>query len=372
MSQQKKLEKVLELLLNEDSDQAAELLHQIIVEKARVIYESIVEEETEEESVEEGREEEEESVEEAREEEEESIEESVEEEGDEVGGEPSKDFTKEISADKDEVESDEESGGVAGEEGEEDDGEAEGEEGGFGDEGGEESTEERLDDLESQLSELRAEFDALMGEEFEEPQHADLPGKMDDIGAEFGSGEEEEEGAMGGFGGDSEEAVVGEVVAHMFEKNKGKKLEKAPEAKDKKKDKKVEEETQFLKKVADTGQKGKAKMVGTGKDSPLGAENDKSAFTKPTSKLYLGSQDKDNIVSSKSTGGEYGKWNAQKGDDKTPSDNVDEKLKKVSKPEDKSEGKYVGTGKDTPRGATNTKAPLTKAPDKPMPKGNLK
>ena len=44
MSQQQKLEKVLDLLLSEDSDQAAELLHQIIVEKARVIYESIVEE----------------------------------------------------------------------------------------------------------------------------------------------------------------------------------------------------------------------------------------------------------------------------------------------------------------------------------------
>ena len=44
MSQQQKLEKLLELLINEDSDQAAELLHQLIVEKARVIYESIVDE----------------------------------------------------------------------------------------------------------------------------------------------------------------------------------------------------------------------------------------------------------------------------------------------------------------------------------------
>ena len=43
MSQQQKLEKVLDLLLSEDSDRASELLHQIIVEKARTIYESIVE-----------------------------------------------------------------------------------------------------------------------------------------------------------------------------------------------------------------------------------------------------------------------------------------------------------------------------------------
>jgi len=38
MSQQQKLEQVLDLLLSEDSDQAAEILHQIIVEKARTIY----------------------------------------------------------------------------------------------------------------------------------------------------------------------------------------------------------------------------------------------------------------------------------------------------------------------------------------------
>ena len=54
MSQQKKLEKVLDLLLSEDQNQAAELLHQIIVEKARTIYERIVEEEEIDAPIEEG------------------------------------------------------------------------------------------------------------------------------------------------------------------------------------------------------------------------------------------------------------------------------------------------------------------------------
>ena len=73
MSQQKKLERVLDLLLSEDSDQAAELLHQVIVEKARVIYESIVDEED-----------------------------SAEDDAadDVVGGEPNKDFTDAISSDQ--------------------------------------------------------------------------------------------------------------------------------------------------------------------------------------------------------------------------------------------------------------------------------
>lgn len=345
MSQQKKLEKVLDLLLSEDSDQAAELLHQIIVEKARVIYESIVEEEDMEEE----------------------DKETVEESEDEVGGEPNKDFTDEISSDKEEIGSDEENDGEAGEEaGEEDDfgAEEDGEEG-EDDEMGEGDVEDRVEDLESQLSELRAEFDALMGEEMQEPQHADLGAEMGDIEGEFGDEEQGEE--MPDFGGAGEEKVVGEVVAQMFEKSKKPKLEKAPEAKDKKKDKKVDEETQFLKKVADTGQKGKAGLVGTGKNTPLGAEQDKSTFTKAPPKPNYGGKS-DNILGGGPTGGEYGKYNGDSAKDDTPSDNVDEKLKKSGNGGlDKTEGKFSGTGAKSKTGATNTKSPLSKAPPKLMP-----
>ncbi len=338
MSQQQKLEKVLDLLLSEDSDQAAELLHQIIVEKARVIYESIVEEEDDAEK--------------------EDLDES-----DEVGGEPNKDFTDEIASDKDEVDSDEQNDGEAG--GGEDDGEGgddEDEEGAAdefgGNEGGGGSTEERVEDLESQLAELRAEFDALMGEEMQEPQHADLGGMGDEVAPaddEMGGAPDFGGGMDGGMGG--EEKVVGEVVATMFEKKKDKKLEVAPQKKDAKKDKKVDEETQFLNKVADTGQKGKAGLVGTGKGMTLGAEQDKSPYTSiPARKDYGGKPTK--IGGNGGSGGEYGKYNGNSAADKTPTDNVNVKPKNSGVKADTT-AKYTG-GK--PAGEGFTKSPLTKKP----------
>jgi len=335
MSQQQKLEKVLNLLLSEDSDQAAELLHQIIVEKARVIYESIVEEEDDAEK--------------------EDLDES-----DVVGGEPNKDFTDEISSDKDEVDSDEQNDGEAG--GSEDDSEGsddEDEEGAAdefgGDMGGEGTTEERVEDLESQLAELRAEFDALMGEEMQEPQHADMAGDMEMDGDVQPAGDDM--GGMPDFGGGAEEKVVGEVVATMFEKQKKAKLEVAPQKKDAKKDKKVDEETQFLNKTADTGQKGTAKLVGTGKNTPLGAEQTKSSFTNiPPRKDYGGKPT--NILGSKSTGGEYGKYNGNSAKDDTPTDNVKVDPKKSGIKADTT-AKWTG-GKASGEGFT--KSPFTKKP----------
>ena len=340
MSQQK-LERVLDLLLSEDSSQASELLHQIIVEKARSIYESIVDEEDD-------------------------VEEKKDdlEEADEVGGEPNKDFTNEISADKDEVDTDHQNDGEADDEetetSDEDDalGSEEGEEDEFGAEG-EGSTEERIEDLESQLAELRAEFDALMGEEMQEPNHADLAGEF---GGEEGEVEpvadmDGEEDAMPDFGGGAEEKVVGEVVATMFEKKKDKKLDKAVEKKDLKKDKKVDEETKFLNKVADTGQRGTAKLVGTGKDTPLGAEQTKSPYTNiPARKDYGGKPTK--IGGNGGTGGEYGKYNGESAKDETTTDNVNLKPKNSGIKADTT-AKWTG-GKASGEGFN--KSPLSKKP----------
>jgi len=331
MSQQQKLEKVLDLLLSEDSDQAAELLHQIIVEKARTIYESIVDEEDV--ADEDGKDELDES--------------------DEVGGEPNKDFTSEIASDEDEVESDEENDGEAGSDEEGDDAEGD-DEGGFG--GGEGTTEDRVEDLESQLAELRAEFDALMGEEMQEPNHADLGGEfggddeMAPVGDEMGDA-----GGMPDFGGGAEEKVVGEVVATMFEKNKTAKLPVAPQAK--KQGNKVAEETAFLNKTPDTGQRGTAKLVGTGKNTPLGAEQNKSPYTNiPARKDYGGKPTP--IGGDGGTGGEYGKWNGDSAKDDTPSDNV-KVTPKNNNVKATTEPKYTG-GKSA--GPGFTKSPLTKKP----------
>lgn len=339
MSQQQKLEKVLNLLLSENSDQAAEILHQIIVEKARTIYESIVEEE--------------------------DVEEDAEEldEAEEVGGEPNKDFTDEISSDEDEVDTDEENDGEP--EGDDEDDEFGDEDDEFDDEEGEEGEEDledRVEDLESQLDELRAEFDALMGEEMEEPNHADLGAEMgeienefDDEGDDFGGEVEPAGGAMPGMG--SDEQVVGEVVAKFHEKQDKPKLEKAPQAKDKKKGKKVAEETQFLSKVADTGQKGTAKLVGTGKGMTLGAEQTKSSFTNiPARKDYGGKPTK--IGGNGGTGGEYGKYHGDSAKDETITDNVNVEPKKNGVKADTT-AKYTG-GK--PAGEGFNKSPLSKKP----------
>jgi hypothetical protein len=333
MSQQQKLEKVLDLLLSEDSDQAAELLHQIIVEKSRVIYESIVEEDDVEDL----------------------------DESDVVGGEPSKDFTDEIAADTDEIDSDEQSDGEAGDDetdadGDED-GEADSDADGEDDEMGEGSTEDRVEDLESQLAELRAEFDALMGEEMQEPEHADMG--MDDMDM----GDEVEPAMDGDMGSDmpdfgsGEEQVVGEVVAKFMEKKKAAKLEVAPQKKDVKKGKKVDEETKFLNTVADTGQKGTAKLVGTGNKTPLGAEQNKSPYTNiPARKDYGGKPTK--IGGNGGSGGEYGKWNGDSAASKTPTDNVNVKPKSSSVKADTT-AKFTG-GKAAGEGFT--KSPLTKKP----------
>lgn len=326
MSQQKKLEQVLDLLLSEDSDQAAELLHQIIVEKARVIYESIVEEEDSEDM------DDKEKVDEA----------------DEVGGEPNKDFTDEISSDKEEIDSDEQNGGEAGgEEAGEGEGEDEAE-----DEAGEGDVEDRVEDLESQLAELRAEFDALMGEEMMEPNHADLGAEMDDGAGEFDAEPADDMPGMGG-----EEKVVGEVVAQMFEKQAKGKLPVAPQAKKTPAGARADEETQFLNKTGDTGQKGVAKLAGTGKNTPLGAEQTQAPFTKaPTKKDYGGTVK--NIVGSTATGGEYGKFNAGSAKDDTPSDNVKVDPKKSGVKADAT-AKFTG-GKAAGEGFT--KSPFTKKP----------
>ena len=341
MSQQKKLEQVLDLLLSENSDRAAEILHQIIVEKARNIYESIVDEESD----------------------------VDEEKDDEVGGEPSKDFTDEISSDKDEIDSDEEHDGEPEDDSDDEFGDEDSEEDDeFGDEMGEGDVEDRVEDLESQLADLRAEFDALMGEEMQEPEHADLASEFgDEEDDEFSDNDEfggEEEfggntGSMPSFGGD--EQVVGEVIAKMHEKKKTAKLEVAKQVKKgdlkKKGEKKVDEETQFLSRVADTGQRGTAKLVGTGKDSQLGAENNRSPYTSiPARKDYGGKPTK--IGGNGGTGGEYGKYNGESAPNKTPTDNVGIKPKANSVKADTT-AKYTG---GAVAGDGFSKSPLTKKP----------
>lgn len=104
-----KFEKLLDLLVNEEMDQANDLFHEIVVEKSREIYENLIAEEAddEEEDMEEGREEDDEEMDEASEEEDESVEEGFMGQDDEsvyeIGGEgdemPPQDATDDMMGD---------------------------------------------------------------------------------------------------------------------------------------------------------------------------------------------------------------------------------------------------------------------------------
>jgi hypothetical protein len=176
------LEQVLEHLLAEDEAKAKELLHGFMVEKSRDIYESLLDEDALEEAIEEEVASEEEAVEEAEESEEEAVEEAEESEEEAVeetvAGSPSEDFYDEVEANVGADES-----GVN----EEDDEEEIGPELDMDDESedkGEEEVEDRVDDLEAQLDELKAEFEKLMaddedGDEEVADAEADLEDEME-------------------------------------------------------------------------------------------------------------------------------------------------------------------------------------------------
>ena len=168
MTDRNKFEQMLEHLINEDSDKAKELFHQLVVEKSREIYENILAEdftteEADEEELDEAAEDEEE-LDEAAEDEDEEMDESFgfaegDDESGDIGGDAGDDFVDDIDAGGDE-----------------------GDEEGMGGEG---DIEDRVVDLEDALDDLRAEFEALMGDEAgEEHMGGDDMGGMDDMGSD--------------------------------------------------------------------------------------------------------------------------------------------------------------------------------------------
>lgn len=138
----RKFEQLIELIINENEEQARALFHDIVVEKSREIYEEIMDEE--------------------------AIEEDM------SGG-----LLDEIGAD---VESDEE--GMSEEEDEFADIEIDDEEG-FGDEDESEDLEDRVVDLEDKLDQLMAEFEEIMG-------HDDDMGDMGDMDDDMGDMDDED------------------------------------------------------------------------------------------------------------------------------------------------------------------------------------
>jgi len=159
----KKFEQLIDLIINENEEQAKALFHDIVVEKSREIYETMMDEELDEA--------------EEEDDEEEAIEESTEEELEEGFGEGH----NEVGGLLDEIDAEEQ--GMTEEEDEFADIEMDGEN---DDEQPEGDLEDRVVDLEDKLDELMAEFEEMMaGEEGEEH-----------MGGEEEMGAPEEEGMM--------------------------------------------------------------------------------------------------------------------------------------------------------------------------------
>ena len=135
-----KYEQLIEYIINEDEDKAKALFHDIVVEKSRDIYETLIDEETFDESI--GGNEVEDLVDEIQADETDGIPE----------GDMDMDAEEEMMSGDDEVDAEE---------------------------GGEVDLEDKVMDLEKELDELKAEFDALMSDEMDEPEHADMDTDMD-------------------------------------------------------------------------------------------------------------------------------------------------------------------------------------------------
>jgi hypothetical protein len=170
----KKYEQLINLVINENEEQARELFHEIVVEKSREIFESIMAEEMDED--------------------EDMMEDDM---GGDMGGQVG-DLLDEINAEESGVmeEEDEELDFTDDEE----DIELGGEDDFGGEEGGEEEVEDAVIRIEDKLDQLMAEFEDIMGGGAEE----DFGGEEE---MDFGGDEEEMD-----FGGDEDEEAMMEAV----------------------------------------------------------------------------------------------------------------------------------------------------------------
>ena len=255
MSDLKKFEEMLERLINEDKEGAEELFHEIVVEKSREIYESLLEDDLSDEEVDEASEDDDDAVDESQDDDE-DVEEASEDDDEQVdeefdldefeveadpmaamGGDPADNMMGDVEVDGGDMDMD------------------------MGDEEGEGDIEDRVMDLEDALDDLKAEFDKLMsGEEGDDEEGDDEEG-------------DDEEGGMDmdmDMGDDGDDA---EKEAFAFEAKKDYKKD------DKKKDMKksaAEEMREYVEKVggATYNQFGKMGDNGTNTKSPVAGKND--------------------------------------------------------------------------------------------------
>lgn len=249
MSHIEQLEQVQDLLINEDFDGAAALLHQIMVEKARQAYEDLIE--------------------------------------DEFGGDMKADFADEIEADHAEIEADETGEDEVSVEIEDEDKDEDEDE---------EELEDRIEDLETAIADLTAEFNALMGDE-------------DVLG---------------------DEEAMDDDLMHGD----------------------LEEAAQLQDMVADLGMDKEGKYLGTGAKSEKTKVNTQSPYTKIAPHSTDGTP-------AEFGGGDEAGFKADKGKDHTPTSNIDVDHMEAKHGDQMGDGKFAGTGaKSKGAGKTNTKSTL--------------
>jgi len=168
-------EKLIEYVINDEEAKARELFHNIVVEKSRSIYESIMEQEEEDM-------EQEESMEEGMEQEEESMEEGFD---GSMGGDQSDDLIDDVEAEEQGMHEGEEDEFAMADDGMSDDGA--GEEGGL---------EGRVVKLEDELDRLMAEFEEEFGPMSDEDGMGDMGDTPDMTTGEVDDDELETEGMM--------------------------------------------------------------------------------------------------------------------------------------------------------------------------------
>lgn len=175
-----KYEKLIEHIINDDTEKARALFHNIVVEKSRDIYEGL-----------------------------------IDEDDFEVGGNEVNDFEDDVTADEEGLDGlDDDTDNDFNDDGEIDDHESD-----------HDSIEDEVMDLRSALESLQAQFDELMAGEENEPEHADMFGG-DDEGEEFDSADGEEYGDDDEYGDeygddDLEDQLVREYVEKVGEPYKG-------------------------------------------------------------------------------------------------------------------------------------------------------
>lgn len=352
-----KFEQLLDYLVNEEQDKANELFHEIVVEKSREIYENLIAEE-EEEEMDEASEQDEDAMDESAEEaDDEEMDESYEEEAVEsIMGEEGDDEEFPIQDKTDDAEDD-----IAADMGDE--------------EGGNEpATKDDIQDLESALDELKAEFEALMAaekhEEGEEPGIHGEPSPLDDMGSD-----DESESMMSLEGADDEEM---DESAEEDEEDEGMKESRVAKTQGEKMREYIEKVSVSMidgngvgsgtgDKAGQTGHDSGKSPISSGSGKPTSGANAKNVAQAGKGANEDGTSPKGKVGGLVKTGGDFVKSGTKNVASSASAKKPDgSKLSSVSKPGNK-EGAPVGSGtgdKAGQTGSVDVKSPLNGAPNR--------